>query len=62
MICSYDVADDKSVKALQEVEKEVGKTLLAIKCQEFKPAELTSEQLERVQVLEKELGVVVIAI
>ncbi len=62
MICSYDAVDDKKINALQEVEKDVGKVLLAINCQEFKPAELTPEQLDRVQALEKELGMVVIAV
>jgi len=62
MICSYGAVDDKKINELQKVEKEVGQTLLAINCHEFKPAELTPEQLERVQALEKELGVVVIAV
>lgn len=62
MICSYDIADDNKIKALQEAEKEVGTTLLAIKCEEYKPAALTKEQLERIQILEKELGLVVIAV
>lgn len=62
MICSYVKVNEKDIKTLQEVEKEVGQTLLAIDCHDFKPAQLTSEQLERVQALEKELGVVVVAV
>ena len=62
MICSYASVEEKKLKALQELEKELGKTLLAFNCHDAKPAQLTPEQLKNVQDLEKELGVVVVAL
>ncbi|MGM0689791.1 MAG: hypothetical protein ACQESO_09445 [Bacillota bacterium] len=62
MICSYATVDDEKLKALQKLEKDMGRTLLAFSCQEIKPAQLTPEQLERIQALEKDLGFVVVAL
>ncbi len=62
MICSYASVEENKLKALQGLEKELGKTLLAFSCHDAQPAQLSPEQLERVQALEKELGVVVVAL
>lgn len=62
MICSYASVEEKKLKALQKLEKELGKTLLAFSCHDAKPAQLTPEHLKHVQDLEKELGVVVVAL
>ena len=62
MICSYPSIDEKKLKNLQQLENETGCTLLALSCQDMKPAQLTSEQLERIKSLEEELGIVVLAL
>ncbi len=61
MICSYPSMDEKKLKSLQQLEEEMGCTLLALNCQSLKPAQLTSEQLERIKKMEEELGVVLLA-
>ncbi len=62
MICSYAAMDDNKLETLQRVEKEMGQTLLAFSCHEMRPAQLTPEQLERIQALEEDLGVVIVAL
>lgn len=62
MICSYAAMDESKLDSLQQLEKELGQTLLAFSCHEMKPAQLTPEQLERVQALENDLGVVIVAL
>ena len=51
--------DKPSLEALQDLERELGATLVAL--QEPEIAELTEEQLERIQSLEECLGSTVIA-
>jgi len=62
MICSYATVDEEKLKSLQKLGKNMGRTLLAFSCQEIKPAQLTPEQLENIQTLEKDLGVVLVAL
>ncbi len=62
MICGYAKLDQDKINALQGMEKDMGTILLAFSCQAIKPAELTSEQLERIKEVEEELGVVIVAV
>ena len=62
MICSYAVVDGDKLKALQNLEKDLGQTLVAVSCHEMKPAQLTAGQLKSIKDLEEDLGVVVIAV
>ncbi len=62
MICAYVSMEEKKLNALQNLEKEIGQTLLAFNCHEMQPAQLTEEQIERIKAMEKELGVVIVAL
>jgi len=62
MLCSYSKTESVDLKAIQGLEKDLGKTLLAFSCQDIKPAEVKDEELARINELEKKLGVVLVAI
>ncbi len=62
MLCSFAAIEDDKLKPLQELENDLGRTLLAFSCHEAKPAELTPDQLEKIKKLEQRLGLVVVAI
>ncbi len=62
MLCSYAPLDHRKLDTLQKAEADIGKTLVAFSCQDVQPAELSAEQLQRLQTLEKELGVVLVAL
>ncbi|MFX1466215.1 MAG: hypothetical protein ACFFA5_07070 [Promethearchaeota archaeon] len=56
----YADLSEMDVAKLRALENEMrGKILLAY--QEMKPAQLTEEQINKVKILEKELGVVIVA-
>lgn len=63
MLCS--IANDinnETLQAIIDLEKELGKTLLAFKCHDLAPTLLTSEELSRVEEVEKKLGVSLVAV
>jgi hypothetical protein len=62
MLCSLSNLDQPRIDAIQNLEKETGKTLLAFSCKDFKPSMLTSDQLAKIQKLEKELSLSLVAI
>jgi len=62
MLCSYSKAESIDLEAIQGLEKDLGKTLLAFSCQDIKSAEIKDEELARINELEKKLGVVLVAV
>lgn len=54
--------NETTVKTINSLEKELGKTLLAFKGYELQPTDLDTSQLEKVQQIEKDLGVSLIAV
>jgi len=62
VICSYPSLDKEKLDSLQHLEKELGRTFLAYSCQQMEPAQLKPEELARIQSLEKDLGVVIVAL
>jgi hypothetical protein len=48
--------------AVQSLEKETGTTILAFSCKDLKPKMLTAEQLAKIQKLEKELSLSLVAV
>ena len=62
MICSLSNLDQPKVTAVQSLEKETGTTLLAFSCKDLKPTMLTAEQLNKIQKLEKELSLSLVAV
>jgi len=62
MLCSIAKLENDKLKAVQKLEKEVGKTLVAFSCHDVKPAELSNEQLSKIKETEKKLGLALVAV
>jgi hypothetical protein len=63
MLCSLANNVDSSVlKTITDLEKDLGKTLLAFACHDLKPSELNVDQLSKIQTVEKKLGVSLVAV
>jgi hypothetical protein len=62
MMCSLARLEPKTLKAVQSLEKELGKPLLAFSCHDLRAAELKDDQLARITKLESELNVYVVAV
>lgn len=58
MLCSLST----KLGAIKTLEKELGKTLLAFSCYPLKPAEISKDQLAKVQEVEKKLGISLVAV
>jgi hypothetical protein len=63
MLCSLsNKLKEDSLKSIQNLEKEIGKTLLAFNCHDVKPSVLTENELAKIQKLEKNLSVALVAV
>lgn len=63
MLCSIATNMDAStLQTISNLEKGLGKTLLAFKCHDLKPSMLSAEELGKVQDVEKKLGVSLVAV
>ncbi|NLT68992.1 MAG: hypothetical protein GXX84_20595, partial [Acidobacteria bacterium] len=52
----------KELIAIKDLERELGKTLLAFTCHKVDPAEINDEQLAKLQKVENELGISLVAV
>ncbi len=59
---TYPKIDSEKLAKLQEAEKELGTTLVALNYDEMKPANINEEQKQRIAQLESELGLVLVAV
>ena len=62
MMCSPASLEAKALKAIQSLETELGKPLLAVSCIDVKAAALKDDQLEQIRELEAELDVCLVAV
>ena len=63
MLCSLSTnVSDANLQTINDLEKELGKTLLAFSCHDLKPSELSADQLRKVQEIENSLGVSLVAV
>lgn len=63
MICSLSSnVSESTLKTITNLEKELGKTLLAFSCHNLKPSTLSADQLKKIQALENKLGVSLVAV
>lgn len=62
MLCCYPQLSKDKIEQIKALEKEIGKTMLAISCQAVQPSQLTGEQLAKVKALEKSTGMVLVAV
>lgn len=63
MLCSIATnVNDATLQAINDLEKEIGQTLLAFNCHDLKPSKLNADQLRKVQEIENSLGVSLVAV
>lgn len=62
MLCSYANLDDDRVEQIKALEKEIGKTMVAMACWDAKTSDLTEEQISKIKMLEKSTGMVLLAV
>ncbi len=62
MICSISNLKPEQLTRIQDLEKELGQTLLAISFQDVEMSNPADDTIRRIQEAEKELGVVLLAV
>jgi hypothetical protein len=63
MICSLtNNIDEAKLSAITNLEKDLGKTLLAFSCHALNPSSLSADELQKVQDAEKKLGVSLVVV
>jgi hypothetical protein len=62
MMCSLARLEPKTLNAIQSLEKELGRPLLAFSCHDVSAAELKDDQLARIRKLETELNIYLVAV
>lgn len=61
-LCNFSNLDKDQIDAVQNLEKDLGKRLLAYACHDIKLATLNSEELQKINALQKELGLMLVAV
>ncbi len=63
MLCSLATkVTDETMAAINALEKDLGKTLLAFQCHSLKPSDLSQDELQRIKEVETKLGVSLVAV
>ena len=62
MLCSLSKIESTSLEAIQSLENDLGKPLLAFSCYIINPAIVEDKELEQINALEKKLGIVLVAV
>ena len=61
MLPSLSNLEEKSLQSIKNLEGELGSTVLAYSIHDFKPANLSEDQILKIQALETELKVALVA-
>ena len=63
MICSLSSkVEGTNLQTINNLEKDLGKTLLAFSCHDLKAASLNADELKKIQDAENKLGVSLVAV
>ena len=63
MLCALaENVDAGILEKITQLENDLGKTFLAFQCHEMKPTMLTAEEINKIQDVEKQLGVSLVAV
>jgi len=62
MVCSFSNLSDQELSAIQQLENNIKKSLLAFSCHDLKISELSQEDLSSIQELENRLGMSLVAV
>ncbi|MFP4392688.1 MAG: hypothetical protein ACOC3Y_02260 [Desulfohalobiaceae bacterium] len=53
---------EQDLSAIQSLEQELDRPVLALTCQQTPPAQLTAEQVQKLQEMENKLGITLLAV
>ncbi len=63
MICSLaNKVEGTNLQTINDLEKDLGKTLLAFSCHDLKASSLSADELKKIQEVENKLGVSLVAV
>jgi len=63
MLCSLSTnVNDSTLQTITDLEKKLGKTLLAFNCHDLKTSTLTDDELSEVRDAENKLGMALVAV
>jgi hypothetical protein len=63
MLCSIATrVDESKLQVINDLEKDLGKTILAFQCHQVSPSRLSTEELRKIQEVETRLGISLIAV
>jgi hypothetical protein len=62
MLCSLSTLGSSQLSAIHRLEQELGRPVLAFSCHDITPADVTQEELEKIQHLEEKLGLSLVAV
>jgi hypothetical protein len=63
ILCSFSKPGTDELKEIQDLEKELGVTLLAFSCPETRLApNLTDVQIKKIQAVEEKVGMILVAV
>ena len=62
MVCSLSNLTDHELSAIQQLENNIKKPVLAFSCHDLKIAELSPEDLSQIQDLENRMGISLVAV
>jgi hypothetical protein len=63
MLCSLDTkVTEDTIATINALEKDLGRTLLAFRCHDLKPSTLSAAELKKIQEVEAELGISLVAV
>ncbi len=63
MLCSLSSKlTEDHLQSIRSLEEEIGKTLLAFSCHDIKPSSLNENELSKIQKLEKDLSISLVAV
>lgn len=62
MICNLSTLEESKLQKIRALEKDLQRPLLAFSCRDMRFSDLSREELARIQSLEQELGVSLVAV
>jgi len=62
MLCTFAQLDGEKLKAVQSLEKKMGKTVVAFSCKDIGITPLKDDEIAQLRDLEKKLGLALVAV
>jgi len=62
MLCTISNLNQEHLDAIRQLEKELGKTLLAFSCHDIQTSQINASELKKIQDLENKLSLSLVAV